>query len=104
MEKISVIVEEEAAAEAYRDGTLGTPRGTTKQRGVKGVEVDKLRKSVQQLTRQVSAMLAEAEKVKGFKLKEVKLSAEISASGELNIIGSTIGAGVKGAVTFTFSR
>lgn len=105
METISVLIAENGDDE-QPDGTLGVTRGSKKKGKLKVNElaVEKLRDSVNKLNRQVSALLGEVKDVEGFRLQEVTMSAEISAKGELNIIGSTIGLGAKGAITFTFKR
>jgi len=90
-----------AEANAPAAGTLGVlPSGTL----IKQIDADKIRQSVTQIAGQIAGILQDVKQVGDFKLKEVQVSVEISANGEVSIVGVVSGgAGVRGAMTLTFS-
>ncbi len=97
MSTISVVVEE---TDEPQSGTLGV---LTPGSRIKEIDTDKLRQSVSKLSEQISGIFADIKKVSEFQLKQVQLSVEISAEGGVALIG-TAKAGVKGAITLTFSE
>ncbi len=96
---IPVIVED--AESKTEPGTLGGGILSPESK-IKNIDADKLRKSLSELSGQVSNVLQDIKDVGNFKLKEVQISVEISAEGGVALIGSAK-AGAKGAITLTFS-
>lgn len=80
-------------------GTLGvlTPRIL-----IKNIDAAKIRKSLSEISAQISEILQDIKNVGEFKLKEVQLSVEINAEGGVALIGNAK-AGTKGAISLTFS-
>jgi hypothetical protein len=64
------------------------------------IAVGKLQESIKSLCENMSEVLKDAQQVGNFELTEVKLQVEISAEGNLVLIGK---AGVKGAISLTFA-
>ncbi|MEO5373460.1 MAG: hypothetical protein H7840_04190 [Alphaproteobacteria bacterium] len=94
-----VVAPPEREAETAFGGTLGTsliPSATQE------VDVDLLRKSFSNLTEKFSQVLQDIKTVGDFRLTTVQFNVEISSEGGVALIGS-LKAGVKGAVTLTFS-
>ena len=96
MTTIPVVVEETTDPQS---GTLGV---LTPGSRIKEINANKIRQSVSQLSEQISGIFADIKKVGDFQLKEVQLSVEITTEGGVAIIG-VAKAGVKGAITLTFS-
>jgi hypothetical protein len=82
-----------------RDGTKGLFTGD--RPSLEDVPLDTLRDSIQQLSASLGEIFRDVQSVGGFTLQEVKLQAEVSASGSVQLIG-TAKAGGKGAITLTF--
>lgn len=80
------------------EGTLG-PGRTTKD-VIKDIGEDKLRNSLTALSGELSELLGDIKQVGEFKLQQVEMGVEITAEGGFALIGK---AGVKGAITLTFS-
>ena len=98
MSTIPVLV---AETNEPQSGTLGilTPTALIKQ-----IDADKIRRSLSHISEQVAGVLQDVKQVGDFKLKEVQVSVEISAEGEIAIIGTVRGAtGARGAMTLTFA-
>jgi hypothetical protein len=97
MATISVIVEEgETRTGTLRGGVL-SPEGKIKE-----IEVDTLKKSLSDLSGNISEVLKEVKSVGDFKLKEVEIGVEISAEGGFALVGCAK-AGAKGAIKLKFS-
>ena len=74
-------------------------------RGVAEVAVDDLCNNAQAFLQQVGRMIESTpESQSGFQLTEVTVSAEVSASGKLVLLGSGAEAAGKGVLTFKFER
>lgn len=102
MSKIPVLVAEpdvprEASREATLGGTLagGTKRGTV----LREVEISKLKNSAKALTEQLAQVFADLKAVGDFKLAEVTVSVEVSAEGNVLLIGK---AGISGGIELKF--
>ena len=91
----------EALAPGFGDGsgTLGLLDG---RHGLVEVDADKLRRSLGEFATTIHGVLEDIKQVGEIPLKEVQLSVEVSAEGGVALIGSAK-AGVKGALTLTFS-
>jgi hypothetical protein len=77
----------------------------TRGGGAKEIPVEALAENVKDFIGKMSAILsATPESVGGFKLKEFEVSAEVSASGKLGLLGSGVEASATGALTFKFQR
>ena len=96
MSSIPILVESSNEPES---GTLGLLSGG---REIKEISVEKLKESVSNLSGQISEVFSNIKKVGDFNLKQVQLSVSINAQGSFTLIGS-VSAGIKGAVTLTFS-
>jgi hypothetical protein len=92
MSNFTVLVAESAPA-----NTLATTRGGGR---VAEIAAEKLQASIKSLCENMSDVLKDAQQVGGFVLKEVTLEVEISAEGNIVLIGK---AGVKGAISLTFA-
>lgn len=97
MSNIRVLVEDEAPK--AKAGTLGGPKGAKDT--VKEFATDTLKDSLTGLSGQIGEILQDVKQVGDFKLKTVQVQVGISAEGGFVLIGK---AGVKGAVTLTFSQ
>ncbi len=98
MDTIPIVVEE-AAGESTRgvlSGGVLNPKSKIEQ-----MDADKLRRSLSNLSGQISGILQDIKNVGDFKLTTVQLSVEISAEGGVALIGSAK-AGAKGAIQLTF--
>ncbi len=95
---MKILVEENTKTKA---GTLGGPRDSGVKQGVKDIADKTLRSSLSSLSRELSDILVDINQVGNYKLKEVRLQAEITAEGGFVLIGK---AGIKGAVTLTFGN
>ncbi len=98
---IPVIVEDTKSESDPRAGTLSSGILSPGNK-IKEIDAEKLRKSLSDLSGQISDVLQDIKDVGNFKLKEVQISVEISAEGGVALIGSAK-AGAKGAITLTFS-
>ena len=96
MATIPITIEETTEPQSGTLGGVLTPGSRIKE-----IDADKLRQSVSKLSEQISGISADITKVGDFQLKDVQLSVEISAQGELLLIGK---ARIKGAITLTFSE
>ncbi len=96
MSTLSVLVEEPAKAPS---GMLG-PGGGGADHAVREIPADKLRASLAGLSGQISEILGDIKRVGQFDLKTVEIEVAISAEGGFILVGK---AGVKGAVTLTFT-
>ena len=71
---------------------------------IKEIDAEKIRHSVTHISEQIAGILQDVKQVGDFKLKEVQVGVEISAEGEIAIVGTVRGgAGIRGAMTLTFS-
>lgn len=96
MSTLPVIVDE---PEHNRSGTLGPSRNSAGER-IEQISTEKLRASLAGLSGQISQILGDIKRVGAFNLKTVQIQVAISAEGGFVLVGK---AGVKGAVTLTFS-
>lgn len=73
---------------------------------VQGVKVSEetLRKNMSDFLDIVGNVFHQAEKKTEMKLDEVELSIEITADGEVKLLGSSVGIETKGAITLKFKR
>ncbi len=90
MSNFTILVAESAPA-----NTLSPTRGRVAE-----IAAEKLQGSIKALCENMSNVLKDAQQVGGFTLKEVKLQVEISAEGNIVLIGK---AGVSGAISLTFA-
>ncbi len=99
MSTIPVIVEEtqNTNLEGTLSGGVLTP-GTV----VKELDTGKLRKSLSNLSGQISEILQDIKTVGGFKLNEVVVSVEIGSEGGISLIG-TVKAKASSAISLKFS-
>jgi hypothetical protein len=95
MTLIPVLIEE--GAESQPD-TLGILSRATR---IKEVDSETIRASLASLSRHLSEVFNDIKQVGEFKLKEIKLHAEISAEGGVLLLG-TLKGGMKGAIELTF--
>ena len=98
MSKIPVITAPAHATEP-RPGTLGILEPESM---ITELDTDRLKASLAGLSAQIGEVLSDIRAVGDFKLKEVKVSVEISAEGGVALIGSAK-AGAKGAIELTFA-
>ena len=96
MSTLPVLVDDETKS---KSGTLGPARGVAGET-VKNLSTEKLRNSLANLSGQISEILQDIKRVGDFNLKTVQIEVAISAEGGFVLIGK---AGVKGAVTLTFT-
>lgn len=66
------------------------------------IDVERLRRSIGELTGDVAALFEDIEAVGHYRLKEVQVSLEITAEGGVALIGS-LKTGARGGITLTFS-
>ncbi len=95
---MKILVEENNGT---KPGTLGGPRDSGANQGIKDIADKTLRSSLSTLSRELSDILVDINQVGNYRLKEVQLQAEITAEGGFVLIGK---AGIKGAVTLTFAN
>ena len=93
---MQILIEENGKAE---EGTLG--RARSKNQVIKEIADDKLRDSLTSLTAQLSELLTDIKQVGEFKLQQVQMGVEVTAEGGFVLVGK---AGIKGAITLTFSN
>lgn len=105
MNKIKIIVDKQTNQGIPYQTEKGAPLGLLDD--IKGAfytakefDSDKLKESLANLTTQLNTLFADIKQVGAFQLQQVQIQVEISAEGEILLIGK---AGVKGAVTLTFS-
>jgi hypothetical protein len=96
MSTLSVLVDEPAKAPS---GMLGPGRGGGGD-AVREIPTEKLRASLAGLSGQIADILGDIKRVGRFDLKTVEIEVAISAEGGFVLVGK---AGVKGAVTLTFT-
>jgi hypothetical protein len=96
MSTLPVLVDE---ATVPPSGTLGAKR-SGKGEMVMDISTEKLRASLGSLSEKISGILQDIKQVGDFNLKTVEIEVAISAEGGFVLVGK---AGVKGAVTLTFS-
>ena len=94
MSTLPVLVDEPAQAPS---GMLGPGRAGE---AVREIPTEKLRASLSGLSGQISEILGDIKRVGRFDLKTVMIEVAISAEGGFVLVGK---AGVKGAVTLTFT-
>jgi hypothetical protein len=90
-----------------KDTILVSIAGTTVTRGrvPKKLEVEVLAENLNLFLTQMEGVLEKApEEVGKFKFTEFAVSAEISAKGQLVLVGSGVEAAGKGGITFKFER
>jgi hypothetical protein len=98
MSKIPVVTAPARTAEPQA-GTLGI---LEPQSMITELDTDQLKASLAGLSSQIGEVLSDIRAVGDFRLKEVKVSVEISAEGGVALIGSAK-AGAKGAIELTFA-
>jgi hypothetical protein len=77
----------------------------TRRRGPKELNVEVLAKNVNLFLTQIESILEKApDTVSKFQFAEFTISAEISAKGQLVLLGAGGEAGATGGVTFTFKK
>ena len=78
----------------------------TRNNPTKKLKVDELAASVKDFVQKMSQVLNEVPQSVGqnFELSEFVVSAEISATGEIKILGSGVEASAGGGVSFTFTK
>lgn len=96
MSTLPVLVDKETCT---ADSTLGPTRGGATET-VKDISIKKLRASLASLSEQISEILRDIKRLGDFSLKTVQIEVAISAEGGFVLVGK---AGVKGAVTLTFT-
>ncbi|MEM8637396.1 MAG: hypothetical protein AAGG51_01065 [Cyanobacteria bacterium P01_G01_bin.54] len=73
--------------------------------GLKELKIEALAENVNIFLTNIESVIDKApEDVGGFQLKEVSVSAEVSADGKLVLMGTGVQTGVSGSLTFTFER
>jgi hypothetical protein len=102
MATIPVIVEPLPKETGLEEPTLGRSGPPTPVRRLVAVDADVLRASLGGLTEQLGTLFQDLKAVGDFRLKEVAVSIEISASGGVALIGKAE-AGATGAISLTFS-
>jgi hypothetical protein len=71
----------------------------------KAIPVQVLSENVNVFIAQIGTVLDNApSNVKQFRLDEISFTVEVTASGELSIMGTGVGAEAKGGMTFTFKK
>lgn len=66
--------------------------------------IEKLKENINDFTNKISEVLDGIQgKLKNYKLDEIELNVELSASGSIHLIGS-VEVGTTGAITLTFKR
>jgi hypothetical protein len=99
-----------AASKSRKTRVPDTILVTTSPSGMRGsgpkpLRVDVLESNVNIFVAQMSSILSKApDSISKFRLDEFTVSVEISASGEISILGTGAGAEVKGGVEFKFKR
>ena len=79
--------------------------GVTTRGSAKEFPIETLADNVRDFLTKVNKILSAAPESSGsFKLKEFEVSAEVSASGKLGLLGSGVEASATGALKFTFQR
>ena len=96
MSTLPILVDEETS---IPDGTLGPARGGAEET-IKEISTEKLRASLAGLSGKISEILQDIKQVGNFSLKTVQIQVAVSAEGGFILVGK---AGIKGAVTLTFS-
>jgi hypothetical protein len=88
------------------DEILVTAPSQTRSLGKpKPIPVQVLSENVNVLIAQIGTVLDSApSNVKQFRLDEISFTVEVTASGELSILGTGVGAEAKGGMTFTFKK
>jgi hypothetical protein len=71
--------------------------------GLQQIPVDVLKKNLRSISDEMVKVLDEIKQVGQFKLREVTMQVEISASGGISVIG-TASVGGKGAITLKFAE
>jgi hypothetical protein len=105
MAMIPVLVSEnEGSAEGVQEGTLGTLRSHGRTLGgeksvVRNLDVGRLKSSVNTLMAQLADVFADLKAVGDYKLAEVTISVEVSAEGNVILVGK---AGVSGGISLKF--
>ena len=94
MSTIPILLDE---PDAVRSGTLGPGLARV---AVKEISTTKLRESLNSLSGQISEILGDIKRVGQFNLQTVMIEVAVSAEGAFVLVGK---AGVKGAVTLTFT-
>jgi|GEM_PF-725391 len=97
-DKIAVIVEGQPDNQRQVLGVKPSSGGLV----TKALDVDQLGKSMQAFSKQINHIFDDIQQVGHFQLDSVALQVEISSEGGIALIGS-LRAGVKGAVTLTFT-
>jgi hypothetical protein len=79
--------------------------GVTTRGKAKELPIETLAKNVREFLAKMNKILADTPESAGsFKLKEFEVSAEVSASGKLGLLGSGVETSVSGGLKFTFQR
>lgn len=68
------------------------------------VSVAALQNNMSKFIQVVGGVFQQAKSVSGMELDEVKLSVEVTADGEVKLMGSGVGLEGKGAISLTFKR
>lgn len=104
METIPFIVSLTANGEIADDemGIFGH-NGSAAKVGEALIPVEKLKTNLEQVSRSVLSVIKDIKEVGQYKLKEVTLQVEVSASGGVSLIG-TANVGGKGAITLKFAE
>ena len=103
MKTIDILVSDSNVLEnPHQEPILGPGRRQAKPENgsTVSVNVEKLRDSLKELASQLNEVFGEIKAVGDFSLKEVALTAEVSAEGKLILVGK---AGISGGITLKFS-
>jgi len=84
---------------------IETDGNITRKRAPKELQVDVLATNVNIFLSQIEEILAKSpDEVGSFKFTEFTVKADVSAKGQLVLLGSGIEAGISGGLTFKFER
>lgn len=91
---------------SHSDNVPRNPYQKMTQKVMDAVEVgaDELKNNMANFLDVVGDLFHQAENKTGMKLDEVELSVEITADGEVKLVGSGVGVEAKGAITLKFKR
>ena len=100
MATIPVVVEPEKPTHSQNRTLSGS--GSAVGRQIEQLDVDQLNQSITELSGKIGQLFKDIKAVGDYKLQEVEVQLEISASGGVSLIGN-IQAGAKGAISLKFA-